>query len=102
MTRKATAASAIFAVGQKIALDVLFKPRAAQGPQRYEGVLRLVVVDNQYEDTTVQLIGESYTDDITLDNIHGLVMGDEPLPIESAPQQTIVDDDAPGEQTSPI
>ncbi|CAF0941486.1 unnamed protein product [Adineta steineri] len=100
ITRKATAASAIFEVGQRIALDILFKPKPSQGPQRYEGVLRLVVVDNQYEDTTVQLIGESYTDDITLDNIHGLVMSDEqqqqqpPLPIENG-QPTIVDEDAP-------
>ncbi|CAF4941365.1 unnamed protein product, partial [Rotaria socialis] len=77
LTRKATAASAIFEVGKKIALDVVFKPKTTQGPQRYEGALRLVVVDNQYEDTIVQLIGESYTDDITLDNIHGLVMADE-------------------------
>ncbi len=96
ITRKATAASAIFEVGQKIALDILFKPKPTQGSQRYEGVLRLVVVDNQYEDTTVQLIGESYTDDITLDNIHGLVMSDEPLPIEN--KQTIVDDDVPGKK----
>jgi hydrocephalus-inducing protein len=95
IARKATAASAIFEVNQKIALDVLFKPKPTQGPQRYEAVLRLVVVDNQYEDTIVQLIGESYTDDITLDNIHGLVMGDEPFAIESG-QQMIVDEDAPG------
>jgi hydrocephalus-inducing protein len=95
LTRKATAASAIFEIGQKIQLDILFKPKTTQGPQRYEAALRLVVVDNQYEDTIVQLIGESYTDDITLDNIHGLVMGEEPLPIEAG-QQTIVDEDAPG------
>ena len=43
----------------------------------------------------VQLIGESYTDDITLDNIHSVVTGDEPLAIENI-QQTIIDDDAPG------
>lgn len=92
MSRKATAASAIFEIGQKIALDILFKPRAIQ---RYEAALRLVVVDNQYEDTIVQLIGESYTDDITLDNIHGLVIGDETAAIDST-QQTIVDEDAPG------
>jgi hydrocephalus-inducing protein len=72
-------------------LDVLFKPKNIQ---RYEAALRLVVVDNQYEDTIVQLIGESYTDDITLDNIHGLVIGDETA-IENT-QQTIVDEDAPG------
>ena len=95
LTRKATAASAIFEIGQKIALDVLFKPKSTQAPQRYEAALRLVVVDNQYEDTIVQLIGESYTDDITLDNIHGLVMGEEPMSIEAG-QQTIIDEDAPG------
>ncbi|CAF3973374.1 unnamed protein product, partial [Rotaria sp. Silwood1] len=94
ITRKATVASAIFEVGQKIALDVLFKPKTTQGPQRYEAALRLVVVDNQYEDTIVQLIGESYTDDITLDNIHGFVTADENLTIESG-QQTIVEEDAP-------
>ncbi len=94
-TRKATASSDIFEVGQIITLDILFKPKPTQGSQRYDAVLRLVVVDNQYEDTTVQLIGESYTDDITLDNIHGLVMGDELLPIESG-RQTIVDDDTIG------
>lgn len=27
------------------------------------------VVDNQYEDSVVQLVGEGYQDDITLDNI---------------------------------
>ncbi len=91
--RKATAASAIFEIGQKIVLDLLFKPKIIQ---RYEAALRLVVVDNQYEDTIVQLIGESYTDDITLDNIHGLVINDETsLAIENT-QQTIVDEDAPG------
>ena len=96
LTRKATAASAIFELGQKLAVDVLFKPKINAGPQRYEGALRLVVVDNQYEDTVVHLIGESYTDDITLDNIHGLVMNNETLAIDSNAQQTIVDEDAPG------
>ncbi len=92
ITRKATAASAIFEVGQKIMLDILFKPKTIQ---RYEAALRLVVVDNQYEDTIVQLIGESYTDDITLDNIHGLVIGDEATTIDNI-QQMIMDEDAPG------
>lgn len=96
MTKKATAASAIFELGQKLTVDVLFKPRASQNGQRYEGLIRLVVVDNQYEDTIVHLIGESYTDDITLDNIHGVLMNNEVNAIESVPQQTIVDEDAPG------
>ena len=102
IARKATAASAIFEVGQNIALDILFKPKTTQGPQRYEAVLRLVVVDNQYEDTIVHLIGESYTDDITLDNIHGLVMaGNESTGVD-ANQQTIVDEDAPGRSSKPV
>ena len=96
MTRKATAGSAIFEIGQRIALDILFKPKTTQGPQRYEGVLRLVVVDNQYEDTIVQLIGESYADDITLDNIHGFTTTTTGSSAIEASQQVIVDEDAPG------
>jgi hydrocephalus-inducing protein len=94
MTRKATAASAIFELSQKIAVDLLFKPKVNAGPQRYEAVLRLVVVDNQYEDTLVHLIGESYTDDITLDNIHGLAMTNESNAIDSS-QPLIFDEDTP-------
>ena len=37
--------------------------------QRSQAHLRLSVVDNQYEDSTLQLVGEGYVDDITLDNI---------------------------------
>ncbi|CAF0784494.1 unnamed protein product [Didymodactylos carnosus] len=85
-TKKATIASAIFEIGQKIVLDVVFKPKQVQ---RYEGVLRLVVVDNQYEDTVVQLIGESYLDDITLDNIHSLAVQNEPS------EEAVIDEDAP-------
>lgn len=31
------------------------------------------VVDNPYEETNIQLVGEGYEDDFTLENIHGLV-----------------------------
>lgn len=41
--------------------------------QRVEGKIHLLVVDNQYEETNIQMVGEGYQDDITLDNIHGLV-----------------------------
>ncbi|NXS60518.1 HYDIN protein, partial [Brachypteracias leptosomus] len=50
--------------------DVLFKPILAQ---HVEGKIHISVVDNPYEDTTIQLVGEGYEDDFTLDNIHGLV-----------------------------
>lgn len=49
---------------------MLFKPRL---PQRVEGQIHLSVVDNPYEETNIQLVGEGYEDDFTLDNIHGLV-----------------------------
>lgn len=37
------------------------------------GVIHLSVVNNQYENTVIHMVGEGYEDDITLDNIHGLV-----------------------------
>jgi hydrocephalus-inducing protein len=36
-----------------------------------------MVVDNQYEDSVIQLVGEGYQDDITLDNIHSVDNGTE-------------------------
>lgn len=38
-----------------------------------KGKIYLSVVDNPYEETSIQLLGEGYEDDFTLDNIHGLV-----------------------------
>lgn len=37
------------------------------------GTIHLSVLNNQYEDTIIHLVGEGYEDDITLDNVHGLV-----------------------------
>ena len=37
------------------------------------GSIHLSVINNQYEDTNIHMVGEGYEDDITLDNIHGLV-----------------------------
>lgn len=34
---------------------------------------RLSVVDNQYEDSVVQMVGEGYQDDVTIDNIRQIV-----------------------------
>ncbi|XP_039769505.1 hydrocephalus-inducing protein homolog isoform X2 [Ornithorhynchus anatinus] len=56
--------------GDTAEFDVHFKPRQAQ---KLTGTILLSVVDNQYEETSIQMIGEGYEDDITLDNIHGLV-----------------------------
>ncbi|XP_067905917.1 hydrocephalus-inducing protein homolog [Heterodontus francisci] len=56
--------------GEEATFVVAFQPTLAQ---RLEGALYLTVLNNQYEDTIVQLVGEGYQDDITFDNIHGLV-----------------------------
>lgn len=37
------------------------------------GTVRLSVINNQYEDTVIHLVGEGYEDDVSLDNIHGLM-----------------------------
>lgn len=38
------------------------------------GIIHLSVINNQYEDTVIHLVGEGYEDDITLDNIHGMMV----------------------------
>lgn len=53
---------------------MLFKPTLAQ---RVEGRIHLSVVNNPCEETDIQLVGEGYEDDFTLDNIHGLVADSE-------------------------
>uniref|UniRef100_A0A7M4E0K8 HYDIN axonemal central pair apparatus protein n=1 Tax=Crocodylus porosus TaxID=8502 RepID=A0A7M4E0K8_CROPO len=68
--RKPHTASLILHNGESVEFDVFFKPSMAQ---RVEGRIHLLVVDNQYEETNIQMVGEGYQDDITLDNIHGLV-----------------------------
>ncbi|NXI70129.1 HYDIN protein, partial [Anseranas semipalmata] len=63
-------ASLVLHHGELAEFDVLFKPSL---PQRVEGKIHLSVVDNPYEETNIQLVGEGYEDDFTIDNIHGLV-----------------------------
>ncbi|NXL83544.1 HYDIN protein, partial [Alectura lathami] len=68
--RKPHTSSLVLHRGESAEFDVLFKPSL---PQRVEGKIHLSVVGNPYEDTNIQLVGEGYEDDFTLDNIHGLV-----------------------------
>ncbi|XP_075290309.1 hydrocephalus-inducing protein homolog isoform X2 [Opisthocomus hoazin] len=67
--KKPHTASLVLHHGELAEFDVLFKPTLAK---RVEGKIRLSVVDNLYEETNIQLVGEGYEDDFTLDNIHGL------------------------------
>uniref|UniRef100_A0A4X2JPP9 HYDIN axonemal central pair apparatus protein n=1 Tax=Vombatus ursinus TaxID=29139 RepID=A0A4X2JPP9_VOMUR len=68
-SKKAHTASLIIYPGETAEFEVYFKPRRAE---KVMGTICLSVVNNQYEETTIQMLGEGYEDDITLDNIHGL------------------------------
>ncbi|XP_013359426.1 PREDICTED: hydrocephalus-inducing protein homolog isoform X2 [Chinchilla lanigera] len=67
---KAHTASLIVSPGNTAEFDVFFH---SQKVGRVTGIIHLSVIDNQYEETLIHLVGEGYKDDITLDNIHGLV-----------------------------
>ncbi|XP_072551301.1 hydrocephalus-inducing protein homolog [Salminus brasiliensis] len=60
--------------GQQAEFEVLFRPEVAQS---FEANMRLVVQDNQYEETLVQLLGEGFHDIISLDNINKKVPQDQ-------------------------
>ncbi|XP_069510876.1 hydrocephalus-inducing protein homolog [Ambystoma mexicanum] len=68
--RRAHTASLILNSGEVAEFDVLFKPNLARP---FKALIRLSVVDNQYEESNIQLVGEGYQDILTLDNIHSLV-----------------------------
>lgn len=55
-------------VGQKAEFGVQFHPLSAQS---YEASLQLMVADNLFEETEVQILGEGYQDIVTLDNVSG-------------------------------
>lgn len=59
--------------GQQAEFQVGFHPKVAQ---KFEACLKLMVKDNQYDQTVVQLGGEGYHDIIILDNIGSKVQKD--------------------------
>ncbi|XP_073461747.1 hydrocephalus-inducing protein homolog [Aquarana catesbeiana] len=65
--RRPHTASLILRPGEVGEFDVVFCPTE---PLRCECALQMSVLDNQYEKTSVQLVGEGYLEDLTLDNIH--------------------------------
>nr|XP_023493063.1 hydrocephalus-inducing protein homolog isoform X2 [Equus caballus] len=68
--KKAHTASLVVPPGDTAEFDVFFH---SQKVGRMTGTIHLSVIDNQYEETVIHMVGEGYEDDITLDNIHGLV-----------------------------
>uniref|UniRef100_A0A8C8TUT7 HYDIN, axonemal central pair apparatus protein n=1 Tax=Peromyscus maniculatus bairdii TaxID=230844 RepID=A0A8C8TUT7_PERMB len=68
--KKAHTASLVVSPGDTAEFDVFFHSKKLG---RMTGTIHLSVINNQYEETMIHLVGESYEDDITLDNIHGLI-----------------------------
>uniref|UniRef100_A0A2K6GI20 HYDIN axonemal central pair apparatus protein n=1 Tax=Propithecus coquereli TaxID=379532 RepID=A0A2K6GI20_PROCO len=68
--KKAHTASLVISPGNTAEIDVFFQPKKVG---KIRGTIRLSVINNQYEETIIYVVGEGYEDDITLDNIHGLV-----------------------------
>lgn len=66
------------------------------------GTIHLSVINNQYEETTIHMVGEGYEDDITLDNIHGLVTStsQEASDISEVMGENTVEDLVAGERSS--
>lgn len=63
-------ASLVLHNGESAEFDVVFQPSVSQ---QIEGLIHLSIMDNQYEETTIQMAGEGYQDDVTLDNISSLL-----------------------------
>lgn len=61
-------------VGETIQLFVQFSPHVVA---KMVADIRLSVVNNPFEDTTIQLFGEGYEEEVTIDNIQVLVEQDE-------------------------
>lgn len=62
-------------VGEKACFNVVFSPSSVQRSQAH---IRISVIDNQYEDSIIQLVGEGYEDTITLDKIRSVDIPLEP------------------------
>ncbi|XP_077746033.1 hydrocephalus-inducing protein homolog isoform X4 [Canis aureus] len=73
--KKAHTASLVVPPGNTAGFEVVFQ---SQKVGRMTGIIHLSVINNQYEETIIHMVGEGYEDDITLDNIHGLVVSSSP------------------------
>ncbi|XP_048371298.1 hydrocephalus-inducing protein homolog [Sphaerodactylus townsendi] len=68
--RKPHTAALVLHCEESAEFSVVFQ---ATVTQHFEGQIHLSIVDNQYEETVIQMVGEGYQDDVTLDNITSLV-----------------------------
>ncbi|CAL1528044.1 unnamed protein product, partial [Lymnaea stagnalis] len=60
---------------ERATFEVTYLPNATI---RSQASLKVTVIDNQYEDYIIQMVGEGYQDDITLDNIGSVNQSIEP------------------------
>lgn len=65
-TSKGKRISVVVPMGESVEFRVEYTPTSSG---RHVGEVKLSVVDNPYEEGLVQLIGEGYEDDVTIDNI---------------------------------
>ena len=75
-------------MGQTAEFVVEFTPSVVG---RLAGELKLSVVDNPYEESSIKLVGEGYEDDVTIDNIRSLAQAEEEV------ADLEVEEDVPGE-----
>lgn len=61
---------------QQAEFEVEFHPELAQN---FEATMQLLVKDNPYEKTLIQLLGEGYRDIISFDNISSNVPSDQDI-----------------------
>ncbi|CAF0787663.1 unnamed protein product [Brachionus calyciflorus] len=64
-----TVSSVVIQPNSQVSFIVSCTPKQVQA---YQASLQLTVTDNQFEDTLIQLIGEGYTEDVTIENLHSL------------------------------
>ncbi len=63
--------SAVLSVGEMVTFEVTYRP---QRVGRSVAQLSCALVDNQYEDTVVQLVGEGYEELITVELPHNVLL----------------------------
>lgn len=99
--KKAHTASLVVPPGDTAEFDVVFH---AQNVGRMTGIIHLSVINNQYENTVIHMVGEGYEDDITLDNIHGLVAStsQEAFDISEVTEEKTMDDLVAGRRSSEV
>ncbi|XP_062997557.1 hydrocephalus-inducing protein homolog [Elgaria multicarinata webbii] len=84
--RRPHTASLVLRNGESAEFDVVFQPSL---PQHLEGMIHLSITDNQYEETSIQMLGEGYQADVTLDSIHSLVIGSDVENAEGPLENTV-------------